>query len=259
MVFKYLRPSPKMADTRQNTKVEKQTPRQREWQLWGEITWVVYIVTKRGKDLIRKRETSAGYKDIQQRRRWRELSMDSQLSQHTNRSRLLLTLQLSRSQPPQHHEGLHWIKNINTTGKSGELLFWQKIQQLKKEKKDDIALLCCLLFWLQHWRPFWNSFPKHDECDFYLSSVAGQWFWLAMLADYGSINTEPGALDMINRYGLERASGAQTLLKERQWDYNGVDMDYKMEETGLYDETCMRVHFWKTSSYWMLDNGPNNE
>lgn len=64
-----------------------------------------------------------------------------------------------------------------------------------------------------------------------------------MPADYGSINTEPGALDMINRYGLERASGAQTLLKERHWDYNGVDMDYKMEETGVYDETCMRVHF----------------
>lgn len=52
-----------------------------------------------------------------------------------------------------------------------------------------------------------------------------------MPADYGSINTEPGALDMINRYELERASGAQTLLKDRHWDYNGVDMDYKMEET----------------------------
>lgn len=52
-----------------------------------------------------------------------------------------------------------------------------------------------------------------------------------MPADYGSINTEPGALDMINRYEPERASGAQTLLKDRHWDYNGVDMDYKMEET----------------------------
>lgn len=51
-------------------------------------------------------------------------------------------------------------------------------------------------------------------------------------ADYGSINTESGALDMANRYGLERASGAQTLLKVRHWDYNGVDMDYKMDETG---------------------------
>lgn len=51
-----------------------------------------------------------------------------------------------------------------------------------------------------------------------------------MPADYGSINTELGAFDTINRYGLETASGAQTLLKERHWDYNGVDMDYKMEE-----------------------------
>lgn len=64
-----------------------------------------------------------------------------------------------------------------------------------------------------------------------------------MPADYGSINTELGALDMINRYGLERASGAQTLLKERHRDYNGVDMDYRMEETGGYDGTCARVHF----------------
>lgn len=64
-----------------------------------------------------------------------------------------------------------------------------------------------------------------------------------MPADYGSINTELGALDMINRYELERASGAQTLLKERHWDYNGVDMDYKMEETGVYDGTCACVHF----------------
>ena len=65
-------------------------------------------------------------------------------------------------------------------------------------------------------------------------------FWLAVPADYGSINTEPGALDMINRYRLERASAAQTLLKERHWDYNGVDMDYKVEETGgRADGTCV--------------------
>lgn len=57
-------------------------------------------------------------------------------------------------------------------------------------------------------------------------------------ADYGSINTETGALDTINRYGLERASRAQTLLKERHWDYKGVDMDYKMKETVAYDDTC---------------------
>lgn len=63
-----------------------------------------------------------------------------------------------------------------------------------------------------------------------------------MPADYGSINTEPGALDMINRYWLERASAAQTLLKERNWDYNGVDMDNKME-TGVHDGTRARVHF----------------
>lgn len=37
---------------------------------------------------------------------------------------------------------------------------------------------------------------------------------------------------MVNRYRLERASGVQTLLKVRHWDYNGVDMDYKMDETG---------------------------
>lgn len=53
----------------------------------------------------------------------------------------------------------------------------------------------------------------------------------------GSINTEPSALDMINRYKLERASGAQTLLKDRHWDYNGVDMDYKMQKT----EVCGHV------------------
>lgn len=64
-----------------------------------------------------------------------------------------------------------------------------------------------------------------------------------MPADYGSINTEPAALDMINRYRLETASGAQTLLKERHWDYNGVNMDYTMEETKVYDGTCERVHF----------------
>lgn len=63
-----------------------------------------------------------------------------------------------------------------------------------------------------------------------------------MPADYGSINIEPGALDMINRYKLVRASGAQTLLKVRHWDYKGVDMDYKMDETGVYDGTCDRVH-----------------
>lgn len=64
-----------------------------------------------------------------------------------------------------------------------------------------------------------------------------------MPVDYGSINTEPGALDTINRYGLETASAAQTLLKERHWDYNGVDMDYKMEETGVHNGTCERLHF----------------
>ena len=53
-----------------------------------------------------------------------------------------------------------------------------------------------------------------------------------MPADYGSINTEPGRIghDQSIRAGKEH-SGAQTLLKERHWDYNGVDMDYKMEET----------------------------
>lgn len=40
-------------------------------------------------------------------------------------------------------------------------------------------------------------------------------------------------MDMINRYELERANGAQTLLKVRLWDYNGVDMDYKID-----DGTC---------------------
>lgn len=45
-------------------------------------------------------------------------------------------------------------------------------------------------------------------------------------------------MDMINRYGLQRASGAQTLLKERHWDYKGVDMDYKMEETAVYMYAC---------------------
>lgn len=63
-----------------------------------------------------------------------------------------------------------------------------------------------------------------------------------MPADYGSINTELGALDMINRYRLETARGAQTLLKERHWNYNGVDMDYKMEKTGVHNGTCKRVH-----------------
>lgn len=68
-------------------------------------------------------------------------------------------------------------------------------------------------------------------------------FWLAAPADYGSINTEPGTLDMINRYQMERASGAETLLKEAHWDYNGVDMDYKMEEKRVYDGTCdLRVY-----------------
>lgn len=57
-----------------------------------------------------------------------------------------------------------------------------------------------------------------------------------MPADYGSINTEPGAFDMINRYGLETASAAQTLLNERRRDYNGVDMDYKTEEAGVANE-----------------------
>lgn len=64
-----------------------------------------------------------------------------------------------------------------------------------------------------------------------------------MPTDYGSINTGPCALDMINQYELDRASGAQTLLKERHWDYNGVDMDYKMEEKGVYGGTCARVNF----------------
>lgn len=50
-------------------------------------------------------------------------------------------------------------------------------------------------------------------------------------------------MDMIDRYELERASGAQTLLKDRRWDYNGVDMDYKMEETEVYDGTCAPAHF----------------
>lgn len=63
-------------------------------------------------------------------------------------------------------------------------------------------------------------------------------FWSALPADYGGINTEASALDMINRYKLERANGAQTLLKVRLWDYNGVDMDYKMDET----ERCLMEH-----------------
>lgn len=45
-------------------------------------------------------------------------------------------------------------------------------------------------------------------------------------------------MGMINRYGLERASEAQTLLKERHRDYKGVDMDYKMKETAVYIYVC---------------------
>lgn len=45
---------------------------------------------------------------------------------------------------------------------------------------------------------------------------------------------------MINRYGLERASGAETLLKQRRWDYNEVDMDYKMVETRVYDGAFLK-------------------
>lgn len=57
-------------------------------------------------------------------------------------------------------------------------------------------------------------------------------FWLAAPADYRSINTEPGAMDMINRYGGGKRDtmGAQ-MLKEKYWDHNQVNMDYKMEET----------------------------
>lgn len=56
-----------------------------------------------------------------------------------------------------------------------------------------------------------------------------------MPADYGNINIELGALDTTDRCELERVSGAQTLLKVRHRDYNGVNMDYKMDETGVYD------------------------
>lgn len=63
-----------------------------------------------------------------------------------------------------------------------------------------------------------------------------------MPADYGSINTKLGAVDMINQYELERGSAAETLLKVRHWKYNGVDMDYKMDETVVYDGTCASVH-----------------
>lgn len=56
-------------------------------------------------------------------------------------------------------------------------------------------------------------------------------------------NTEPVALDVINRYELERASGAQTLLKVRRWDYTGVDLDYKMGGRGVHDGTRACAHF----------------
>lgn len=79
-------------------------------------------------------------------------------------------------------------------------------------------------------------------------------FWSALPADYGGINTEASALDMINRYELERANGAQTLLKVRLWDYNGVDMDYKMDEREreAYDGTCACARLWKARSYWIV-------
>lgn len=70
-------------------------------------------------------------------------------------------------------------------------------------------------------------------------------FWLAVPADYGSINTEPGTLDMINRYWMEKASGAEILLKETHWDCNGVNMDYKIEES-LLEHVC-RCTFLKNT------------
>lgn len=69
-----------------------------------------------------------------------------------------------------------------------------------------------------------------------------------MPADYGNINIELGALDTTDRYELERASGAQTLLKARHWDYNGVNMDYKMDETGVYDAN--QSAFMKEKFIW---------
>lgn len=64
-----------------------------------------------------------------------------------------------------------------------------------------------------------------------------------MPVDYGSTNTEPVELDVINQYELERASGARTLLKVRRWDYTGVDLDYKMDGTGVHDGTRACAHF----------------
>lgn len=84
--------------------------------------------------------------------------------------------------------------------------------------------------------------PKHDECDFYVSSVVEQRFWhrLAVPVDYEDINTESGAPDTINRYGAGSTSGAQTLLREREIGITmGVDMDYKMEETEVRDGKCV--------------------
>lgn len=69
-------------------------------------------------------------------------------------------------------------------------------------------------------------------------------FWLAVPTDYGSINTEPGTLDMMDRYWMERASGAETLLKEIHWDCNGVDMDYKKRH-GCLMEHVRRCAFLK--------------
>lgn len=57
----------------------------------------------------------------------------------------------------------------------------------------------------------------------------GQNSWLAAPVDYGSINTELRAMDMINRYeGGKKRRREQ--LKEKYWDHNQVNMDYKMEE-----------------------------
>lgn len=134
-------------------------------------------------------------------------------------------------QPPRHHNSLHWMKKNITTGNTGGTLFTEK-------DLDGIVLFSFLVFWIPHWWPCWNSFPKHNECDFYVSSVAWTMILACRACGLWEHKYRAGCIGHDQSMQAVKSKWSRDFIKRKtlglQWSRYGLQNGGRR----VYDETC---------------------
>lgn len=145
----------------------------------------------------------------------------SRWSPNINRTRLMLTLRVSWASVPMTTQGF----TQNQKQKHNPYYSSDTTVESKRSGSHIPALLS----------PFFDSntdghfetlFQKHNECDFYVSSVAGQWFWLAVPADYWEHKYRAGCIGHDQSIRAGKSEWSTDIIKRQtlglQWSRYGL-------------------------------------